>query len=173
MRLPALLAFFVLLAGSACAQPQHGDAGMPEFLTIGEAMEEAAASDKLVLVSVHADWCGWCKKLDQEVYADPEVQAYLAEHFALARIRSEDGEVQFKGEAIDAGELIEALGARGTPNTAFFTADGEYLSLLPGFRPREEFLLALRYLGDGAYENETYEEFVERVAPAEPAGAEG
>ena len=55
------------------------------------AMVEAKEQKKHVLVDVYTDWCGYCKKLDKEVYADPEVSKYLAENFIVVRANAEDG----------------------------------------------------------------------------------
>jgi len=54
-----------------------------------EAFAEAKRADKLVLVELYADWCGWCKVMEREVFADPEFQAY-AKRFVLLRVDTED-----------------------------------------------------------------------------------
>jgi len=31
-----------------------------------------------VLVDVYTDWCGWCKRMDRDVYARSDVKDYLS-----------------------------------------------------------------------------------------------
>lgn len=73
------------------------------------ARAEAAATDRLILIDLHADWCGWCKRLDRETLADPAFIDYAAERFVLLRLDVEDG-----GEG---SRLMKRFGARGLPTT--------------------------------------------------------
>jgi thiol-disulfide isomerase/thioredoxin len=60
------------------------------WLTSGaEAFAEARRADKLVLVELYADWCGWCKVMEREVFSDPAFQSY-AQRFVLLRVDTED-----------------------------------------------------------------------------------
>ena len=69
-----------------------------EFLEVvtGEDMDEARrkASDgmQMLFVDIYATWCGPCKQMDREVYPDPELSAYMNEHFINVRM---DGETPF------------------------------------------------------------------------------
>jgi len=55
-----------------------------------KALEQGKTEKKYVLVDVYTDWCGYCKKLDKEVYANPAVSKYLAENFIVVRANAED-----------------------------------------------------------------------------------
>ena len=50
-----------------------------------EGVNATQASGKYMLVDVYADWCGWCKKMDREVYAHPQVQQLLAANFCCSQ----------------------------------------------------------------------------------------
>jgi thiol-disulfide isomerase/thioredoxin len=54
------------------------------------AFAEARKSGKPVLVDLFADWCGWCKTMEREVFTQPRFQTY-AERFVLLRVDVEDG----------------------------------------------------------------------------------
>ena len=43
--------------------------------TLAEAEAEAKKTNKLILVDMYADWCGWCKRFEQEVYPSARFQA--------------------------------------------------------------------------------------------------
>ena len=55
-----------------------------------KAFAEARKSGKPVLVDLYADWCGWCKTMEREVFTQPRFQTY-AERFVLLRVDVEDG----------------------------------------------------------------------------------
>ena len=35
------------------------------------AMSEARRTGKIVMIDVYTDWCGWCKRMDRDTYANP------------------------------------------------------------------------------------------------------
>lgn len=155
----------LLLALPVRAQPDP--LAWPSF---EEAMAAGEASERKVLISVWASWCPWCRRLDREVYADPEVQAYLARHFEIGRIDFDSQEIiRYNGEEGTAQSLARALGAEGVPGTVFFDEEGAYLTILRGYQPKDEFLLALQYIATEAYEREPYPDFVERMTAEAPA----
>ncbi|GEM_PF-3306419 len=89
------------LIGQVPASPEH--AGMLPALPRGKAGEvvwnrdlpaslsEARRANKLVLVDVYTDWCGWCKKLDRDTYTDPGVIQILKASFVCVKLDAEDG----------------------------------------------------------------------------------
>ncbi len=54
---------------------------------LAKAQAEAKASHKLLLLDfTGSDWCIWCKKLDAEVFTQPEFQSYAKDHFVLVTV---------------------------------------------------------------------------------------
>jgi uncharacterized protein len=54
-----------------------------------QAFESAAREDRLIMVSVQADWCHWCHVMNDETFADPRVVRLLAERFVVIRVDSD------------------------------------------------------------------------------------
>jgi thioredoxin-related protein len=80
-----LLCFAALLAVGAKAR---GSAGW--ILQVEQAKAQAEASNRLILVDLYADWCHWCKRLEEDVFSSVEFQRY-GEKFVLLRVDTEDG----------------------------------------------------------------------------------
>ncbi len=160
-RVPRVLPF--LLACVMCTAVSPGArAQAPEWRSFQEAVAAAQKSGKAILVDVYAPWCGWCRKMQTEVYTLPELREYLHEHFEIARLNLEEysDTVTFKGYTLTSAELAMGLGASSTPTTVFLEPDGAYITRLPGFHEGDVFMRVLRFIGTGAYRRLTYEEYL-------------
>lgn len=150
----------LLLPTSALAAPgwRGWDAGLAE----------AGRTGRPVLVDVYTDWCGWCKRMDRDVYARSDVQQYLASKFVVVRLNAESNEsARYEGKAYTARTLAARFGVSGYPTTIFLNGRGDHLGNVPGYFPPSRFLLLLRFIGDGhAERGEKFEDF----ARAESAG---
>ncbi len=158
---------FPLLLGSlislqADAQSAANPARGVDWLSFQTGIHEAEASSRKLIVDVYAPWCGWCSRLQAEVYTNSKVQKYLARHFKVARLNIDvmDDVIRFKGYKLSSGELAMGLGATGTPTTVFLDSGGDYITRLPGFVGPDEFLNILRFIATDNYKKMSYEDFV-------------
>ena len=175
LRSPALLLLAALLSCSAClaqsdARPDTLSAN-PDWLPFEEALTQARADDKVVLVDVYTPWCGWCRKMQQEVYTDAQIRAHLDSAFVATRLNIDDTQtaLAYQDYELSPKELGNAFGATGTPTTVFLDAEGNYITRLPGFVDAPTFERVLAYMGSGAYRDQTLREFVD--AGSTPTGA--
>lgn len=168
----ALVATLALAATAAHAQIDASvvpdDA--PEWEALDAAIADATSENKVLLLHGYAKWCGWCARLDQEVYTDDAVQAYLAENFEVTRLDIENRTtVDFFDFRLPMAWLASGIGITSTPTTIFVDAqDGEIITRLPGYADRETFLYALRFVREGAYETMSFQDFID--AEEEKAG---
>lgn len=150
--MPAVFSVLFLLIALA--------AGEPRWKSFEDALQTGQHDGRKVLVSVTASWCPWCTRLDREVYADPEVQAYLREHFVLGRLHH-DGrdEVTYRGQSAPPATVAYALGAGAVPGTVFFDERGLYITAYPGYADKATFLRLLRFIAEDAWQHEAFEDF--------------
>ncbi len=53
----------------------------------GAAKSQAKSGNKLVLLDfTGSDWCGWCKRLNAEVFSKPQFQDYAAKNLVLVEL---------------------------------------------------------------------------------------
>ena len=166
-----LFLLLVVPASLGCAQSSSESAATGpstpfEWPTFDEAVAAAKKSGKPILIDIYTPWCGWCRKMQAEVYGDAATQAYVMKHFEYGRLNIGDSETehQFQGYVLTSEQLGYALGAQGTPTTAFLEANGDYITRLDGFWDLASFSKAVRYIGSKAYANQSYEEFIEAAA---------
>lgn len=162
------LALALLLSAPASAQTLDAPTGPgPEWIRLPDGLERARASKKKVLVDIWSGRCGWCARMQREVYPQPELMAYLEKHFETVRldIDLKTDTISYAGYTLSSADLSVGFGATGTPTTVFLQSDGTYITRLPGFHDLETFLGVLRFIGSDSYMTQTYEEYSAAQAP--------
>lgn len=77
-----------LMAMLACCLAISAGAGELKWMTdMPKAIEKAKADKKLVMVDfTGSDWCGWCIKLNKEIFSTPEFQQYAEKNLVPVEI---------------------------------------------------------------------------------------
>jgi thioredoxin-related protein len=135
---PGVLCGLFLLA-SLASQAWGGGAeggGVTWAADLESALEEAQVEGRIVMVDFYATWCGWCKKLDRETYADPRVVGRLANLVAV----KVDGERR--------RDVAKEYGVGAYPTIGFLTAAGRPIQLVRGYQPPDAFVALLDRLLD-------------------------
>jgi thioredoxin-related protein len=133
-----------------------------EWRSWDDGMKKARAAKRPVVVDVYTDWCGWCKRMDADVYARKDVSDYLGSHFVTVKLNAESFDtVHWSDRLMTSKALAGSFKVTGYPTTIFLNAKGEHLANVPGYVAADRFLLLLRYIGDGyADRNVKWEDFV-------------
>lgn len=93
-----------------------------------EAAKVAQESGKHLLVDfTGSDWCHWCIKLEEEVFAHEEFDAGVAKNFVLVRLDfPNDPEIKAKVPNPERNQaLSEQYGVQGFPTVLLLTVNGE------------------------------------------------
>lgn len=130
-------------------------------------LDEARRTGRPVLVDVYTDWCGWCRRMEAEVYSRPEIREYLSTRFVAVRINAEASDAaRYEGRAFTSRTLAARFGVSGYPTTVFLRPDGQHLVNVPGYMGGERFLQVLRYIAEGHMERGvSFRDFTRQSAP--------
>jgi thioredoxin-related protein len=129
-------------------------------------LQEARTSGRHVLVDVYTDWCGWCRRMDADVYARPEIRDYLTRKFVLVKLDAEAPDAaRYEGRSFTSRSLAARFSVNGYPTTIFLKPSGDHLFNVPGYVPADRFLLVLRYIGEGHLDRgQTFDEYLKETA---------
>lgn len=129
--------------------------------TFNTGMQKAKTSGKKILIDVYADWCTWCKKMDQVTYADKEIQEFLSQHFVIIKLNAEaDEKISYSGQTITPMDFSRGMGVNGYPATVFLTSSGQPITLLPGYAEPKMFIHVLRYIAENQYEKKKFDQYL-------------
>jgi len=119
-----LAAMFAVVAAGAVAMPE----GWTDDFDAAKA--EAAKDGKLLLVDFSgSDWCGWCMKLDSEVFSKPEFVEGAKKDFVLVLIDTPSNQSILSEKArVQNPALVDKYGIEGFPSVLILDAEGNKLA---------------------------------------------
>ena len=88
----------------------------------------AAAEQKpLLLDFTGSDWCGWCIKLDKEVFSQKVFKEFAADNLVLVKLDFPRGKEQSEDLKAQNKALSEKYGIRGFPTILVLSPEGELI----------------------------------------------
>jgi protein disulfide-isomerase len=99
-----------------------------------KALAQAKAEKKLVLLDfTGSDWCGWCIKLDKEVFAKPEFKKFAKENLVPVTLDFPQGKKLAKHTVDQNAKLKSEHGVTGFPTIVLLDADGKTINKWGGY----------------------------------------
>jgi len=96
-----------------------------------KAEKQAAAENKpLVINFTGSDWCGWCIRLDKEVFSQTEFVDYAKDNVVLLKLDFPRGKPQSDAEKKQNVELAEKFGVQGFPTIIVLDAKAKPIGKL-------------------------------------------
>jgi thiol:disulfide interchange protein DsbD len=128
----------VTIIFSSCQQEKSDQLIYPWKPYSKQALMDAAAGHKPVVIDFYADWCPICHELDRTVFSRPEIQAKLAQVVALRMDATNQDDPQVQ-------QILQDYEVEGLPTIVFLDSHGQEIkdSRVIGFVTSKEFSQAL------------------------------
>lgn len=147
-----------------------------KWMSLEEALLAVAQEPKKILVEVYADWCVWCKKMEQQTFQDEYISRYINENFYPVRFDAQQKEtVRFRGNAYRyvksnnggyhelAAELLK--GRLSFPAIVFIDEDTRPIQSISGYKSPMQFLQIVTYFGENHHRNTPWSTYKESFVP--------
>ena len=120
----------------------------------------ARNQNKKLLIDVYTDWCGWCKKMDSDVYTDEHIRTIIESNFIAVKLNAESSkDVTVGTDQLDEKSFARAMGVTGYPTTVFLESGAGPITKIAGYMEAKEFATVLRFIGEDHYKNTTFDKF--------------
>mgnify|MGYP000860293771 FL=1 len=143
------------------------------WTTIDKALAQTKSDNKkFILVDLYTDWCGWCKKMDENTFTEQSVVSLLNTNFTAVKFNAEtQSSVLFNGKTYNfaktgargANQLALDLGSvggkLGYPTLVVLDANGTKLQAFPGFKDVETMSAILKFYQSGSYKSMDFQQF--------------
>ena len=143
-----------LLSGLMAFDAPHAG---PKWMEWNEAYTYAQKHKKIVLVDVYTDWCGWCKRMDADTYAEKDVIEAIRKDFVAVKFNPETAGKKYTmdGKEYEGRQFQYVLGGgqiNGYPATVFLilTKDGPRSFVQPGYHKPADFITLMKSVKDNA-----------------------
>jgi thioredoxin-related protein len=136
-KLKTVILLLTLLAGG---QAVSAATDRIEWHSYDAGMSRSRFEKKKVFLYFYAEWCAYCRDMDNKTFKDPAVIGTLNRSFIPIRVDSDREQA--------AATLFRV---KGLPDSWFLGESGDIIGHRPGFIPAEQFMKILSIiLSDGA-----------------------
>lgn len=133
-----------------------------QWLSYNEGQALAKQLKKPILIYFYASWCGYCTKMENDVFPDKTVQQLLRKFILIGVNIDSDNMVVVDGKKMPEGEFARNSGVSGTPTFSFQEFDGNDISQIPGYINLEKFTGILGFISDGSYKKMHFSDYMRR-----------
>lgn len=159
----SIAVFSLFYSGSLATENPTKPTAPQTWMGFDAGLKEAQKSNRKVLVDVYTDWCGWCKKMDKEVFAHVKIAPYLSEQYVLVKLNAESAaRLTYKDAKYSESELAKSFGVTGYPTLLFLEPNGDLITTLPGYVPAEDFFPVLKYFAESHYKKIDWQLFYDQ-----------
>ena len=126
------------------------------WISFEKAVEANKNNPKPFLVDIYTDWCGWCKKMDRDTYANPVIAKYINKNYHAIKMDGEGKEpitykdytFKFKNQGRTGYHELSALLMNGKltyPMTVILSKEEKLLDRIPGYLDAKKMEMVLAY----------------------------
>lgn len=120
------------------------------WLSFEQGISLVENEQKKLLVSFYADWCTYCKEMDEKTFKDPAVISFINKNFIPIRVDSEKDQ-----------KTAKLFRVRGLPDTWFMSETKEIIGHRAGYIPADIMIQVLKYIHSDSYQSMSLKNFID------------
>lgn len=167
MKTTYILFFLMFMGWNLSAQK----AETVKWYTIEEAQKLTEKEPRKILIDLYTDWCGWCKRMDNDTFNNPVIAEYINKNFYPVKFDAESKDpVVFSGHTFTSGgtqprathQFAMALFNRaqvGYPAIAYLTEKLELIGTVPGYKTPKQYEPFLHWIASDKFKEMTLEDY--------------
>ncbi|NDW07134.1 thioredoxin family protein [Jiella pacifica] len=169
----AFLAGLALLAAPGAIAAEIGDDGLHKedwfavtFKDVGDDIQAASDEGKRLAIVFEQRGCIYCKKMHEELLADPAIRAYVRNHFKVVQYNlfGDEEVVDLDGETLTEKTAARRWGVVFTPTILFMpdaaptaaTASQAAVATMPGAFGKKTFLHMFEWVFEKGYDTDEH-----------------
>jgi thioredoxin-related protein len=176
-KIQIIIVLFILLFSNSL-QGFSQESGKPQskeslikWYSFEDAYNLSKKKPKKIFVDMFTDWCGWCKKMDNETFANPVIAEYMSKNYYCVKFNAErkdtvviDGQTFVNpnptGQRASHQLAVSLLrGKMSYPSFVFLNEKGQLINVVAGYQQAREFEKILNWYGSDSYLKMQYEEY--------------
>lgn len=139
-----------------------------QWITLQQAQDNYKKLPKPILIDLYTDWCGWCKVMDKETYANKQVAAYIMDKFYPVKLNAEQKQaISYQGKTYQFNSnyrthefAIYLTGGRlSYPTTVIIPGTGNHPQPIAGFLKPNQIEPIVKYFGEGQFGKIPYSDY--------------
>ena len=161
------------------------------WIDIETAEKLSDSINKRIFIDFSTSWCGWCKKMDAETFANPIIAKYMNENYYCVKFDAESRDtITFNGQVFTNRTPVGGRpgphdfaitvlhGQMSYPSYAIFNKAQTHISIMMGYMTPEQFEPYLHYYAEEKETTVTYQDYLktfkselpQKAAPSTPMG---
>jgi thioredoxin-related protein len=129
---------FILFIAASFITTSFKPAEELKWYNFDEGYKLAQKKNKIMLVDLYTDWCGWCKRMDRDTYAKSEVIGVINQDFVAIKFNPEITGISytFEGKKYNGDELAKVISKNelsGYPTTVFYYPKSKKTNVVGGY----------------------------------------
>ena len=131
---------FCLLLSGICddASADRTANGFLKWHSIREYVQLRDSVDRKIFIHFWAEWCGYCRAMEKETFANPAVAAVLRDNFFLIKVNTDRDQ-----------RVADAFKVQGVPFNLFLSENGSEIDRRQGYIPPKRFKRVLEAIVNG------------------------
>jgi uncharacterized protein YyaL (SSP411 family) len=135
-KISLVLSAAIIILGLYAFKPKNDEV---KWMNFNDGYALAKKKNKIILVDVYTEWCGWCKRMDKDTYAKTSISTVLNEKYVSVKFNPEVEGIKYtySGKTYDGPGLAAAISNNsisGYPTTVFINPKTHKTKIEVGYK---------------------------------------